>query len=143
MLLTGVVGFVFIIILLFYILKLFAITLFNIPGFNSLYQYLIIAVPYIIFFCGFYYLNKKISFSKSKASRIAGRILITLGSLICLLAFIFSTLDFASVKNNWVNLFNENTHFILIAELLILITTAGVIAIGDPKEKDWTERHRE
>ena len=139
-LIGSLVGFVLLIIILFYILKFFAITLFIIPGFNQIYRYLIIAVPYLIFFSGYNYLRKKISFSKSKPSRVIARGLILTGGLICFVSLIFATLKFGGVKNDLLNTFDENSQYVLILQLIIIIITAGVIATGDPKEKDWMER---
>ncbi len=134
-------AFILLIAIIIYILRLFSITMFHIPGFDLFFQYVIIIIPYIIFFVAYYYLNKKIRLSKSKTSRAIARILLVTGCLICLFTLTLSTAVFLHVNNHWLRIYTDNGHYALIIQLIILIIAAGVIATGDAKEKDWMERN--
>ena len=136
----GFIGFILLIAIILYILKLFSITIFNIPGIDPFFHYFIICVPYIIFFSAYYYLLKKSIFSKSRPSKIISGILLITGSITCFATFMLASIKFFGVKNEWLNTFSENSHYALIFQLILLFATAGVIATGDPKEKDWRER---
>ncbi len=133
-------GFIILIALLIFILRLFSITMFHIPGFDLFFQFVIIIIPYIIFFGGYYYLYKKIGSSKSKLSRIIARMLLVAGCAICLFTVTLSTLIFLQIKNDWLRVFEYNGHYALIIQIMILLVTSGVLASGDEKEKDWMER---
>jgi len=136
----GFFGFILFIALLIFIFRLFSITVFHIPCFDLFFQYVIIIIPYIIFFAAYYYLYKKISLSKSKVSRIIARLLLVAGFMICLFTLTLSTAIFLHVKKDWLKLFEDYTHYALIIQLVVLFVTAGVLASGDGKEKDWMER---
>ncbi|MEO6731649.1 MAG: hypothetical protein ABIN01_10565 [Ferruginibacter sp.] len=136
----GFFGFLIAIALLIYILRLFSITMFHIPGFDLFFQYVIIIIPYLIFFAAYYYLYKKISFSKTKASRVIARCLLVAGLLTCLFTLFLSTALFLKVKNEWLKSYEESTHYALVIQLVVLFLTAGILASGDAKEKDWMER---
>ena len=139
-LLAGFVSTILAIVLIFYILKLFAITLFFTPGFNTFYQYTITFIPYIIFFAGYFYMNKKRAVSPGKISKIISGFLIILGSLICLACLGISSLQYASINNDWLRLYQDNAHFVWIFQIFMLLIIAGIIATGHPKEKDWMDK---
>jgi len=136
----GFFGFIIFVALLIFVLRLFSITLFHIPGFDLFFQYVIIIIPYLLFFAAYYYLYKKITLSKSKASRIIATILIVLGCSICLFTLTLSTAIFLHVKNDWLRAFEDNGQYALIIQLVIIFVTSGALASGDAKEKDWRER---
>ena len=136
----GFFGFIIFVALLLFVLRLFSITMFNIPGFDLFFQYVIIIIPYLLFFAAYYYLYKKISFSKSKSSRVIARLFIAAGCSICLFTLALSTAIFLHVKNDVLKTFEDNGHYALIIQLVIIFVTAGVLASGDAKEKDWKER---
>lgn len=136
----GLVGFILLVIAIFYILKLCSVTLFYIPGFDHVFQYIIIIIPYIIFFSAYNYLRKKIPASTKIISRGIAYVLILLGSVICFTTLIISTLKFGGLRKAWINTFEENSHYALIIHIVLLIITAGVIATGDAKEKSWLDR---
>ncbi|MEO5889129.1 MAG: hypothetical protein ABIQ31_02695 [Ferruginibacter sp.] len=134
-------GFIIFVALLIFVLRLFSITMFNIPGFDLFFQYVIIIIPYILFFGAYYYLYKKKKLSKTRPPRIIGGFLIILGCVICLFTLGLSTALFLHVKSHLLNVFEENSQFALIIQVVIILITAGVIASGDVKEKDWMERN--
>ncbi|MEO6548901.1 MAG: hypothetical protein ABIN94_12920 [Ferruginibacter sp.] len=140
LLVGGVFSFIILVALLIFIFRLFSITMFNIPGFDLFFQYIIIIIPYFIFFAAYYYLFNKIKFSKSRFSRVFAITLLLVGFLTCLFTFTLSTAIFLKVSTKWLKQFEDYTHYALVVQLVILFTTAGVLASGDSKEKDWMER---
>lgn len=136
----GLIGFIGLIVIIFYLLKLCSITLFNIPGFDSFFQFIIIVIPYIIFFCGYYYLHKKLPFSKSKNAAIIGKMFLIAGSLLCLATLILSTLKLLGIQKTFVLLYQDNSQYGWIAQIVILFFSALIIASGDAKEKDWMDK---
>lgn len=114
--------------------------MFYIPGFDHVFQYIIIIIPYIIFFSAYNYLRKKIPASTKMISRGIAYALILLGSVICFTTLIISTLKFGGLRKEWINTFEENSHYALIIHIILLFITAAVIATGDAKEKNWLDR---
>jgi hypothetical protein len=135
-------GMLLFIALLIYILRLFSITMFNIPGFDLFFQYVIIIIPYLIFFAAYYYLYQKIKLSKNKVSRFISGVLVATGCIICLITLSLSTALFLRVKTEWLKVYEDNGHYALIIQIVILFLTAGALASGDEKEKDWMERRK-
>jgi hypothetical protein len=140
LLVGGFFGFILFIALLIFVLRLLSITMIHIPGFDLLYQYVIIIIPYAIFFAAYYYLYNKIRFSKSKISRSIAKLLLAMGCIICITSLILSTVLFLHVKSSWLKTYEEYSHYSLIVQIAILFISAGVLASGDAKEKDWMER---
>ena len=136
----GFISLILFIAILIFVLRIFSVTLFHIPGFDLFFEYIIILIPYILFFSAYYYLYKKITISKSKASRIIARILIAMGCIISLFTLSLSTALFLNIKNDWLRLFEDNSHYAMVIQIIIIFLTAGALASGDPKEKDWMER---
>ena len=140
LLIGGLVGFLLLVVIIFYTLKLFAITLFNIPGFNSFFGIVVTIIPYAIFFAGYRYMQKKIKESKGKISKTIAIILLIIGSLLCLISLVLVSLNFFGVQKEWLILFADKSYWAIIAQILFLFFTAMATAAGDPKEKDWMER---
>lgn len=138
---VGIIAFILFFVLLIFILRLFSITVIHIPGFDIFYQFTILLIPYIIFFAAYFYLYPKIRLSKNKASRIIATGLVVAGVLICAFTLILSIMAFLNVSNEWLKTFDENSHYAFIIQLVVLLISAGVIAGGDAKEKDWKVRN--
>lgn len=137
-------GFILLVVILFYALKLFSITLFHIPGSDIAFQFLVTIVPYAVFFAGYNYLFKKVNGKdKSKASKISGKVLLVIGSLLCLASMIMAVLFLFNIKSEWLQLFNDNTHYAFMIQIVMLFLCAITIASGDPKEKNWMERKQQ
>ncbi len=136
----GFLGFILFVALLVFILRLFSITLFYIPGFDLFFELIIVMIPYLVFFAAYYYLFKKINHSSIKATRIIARILVFAGIVFCTLTLILSIMLYKKINNDWLKIFEQNSHYGLIFQLILLLLTAGIIAGGDTKEKDWMER---
>ncbi|MFT3681762.1 MAG: hypothetical protein QM791_15935 [Ferruginibacter sp.] len=132
--------FVLLVIGLFYLLKLFSITLFAIPGTEKVYHFLIVLVPYTVFFFGYYYMHKKIRTSINRTARFFATLFLIAGSLICFGCLVLAVLDYFSLKTAWVKTYRENSHYGLASQIIMLFFTAMILASGDPKEKDWMER---
>lgn len=136
----GFFGVIIFLVLLFFILKLFSVTILSIPGVESIYHFLIVIIPYIIFFSAYYYLHKKIPLSTKKISRLLAMLFLVAGSLICFTTLVLSLLDFIKLNKTWIRLFNDNAQYAFIIQIILLFSTALIIAAGDPKEKDWMEK---
>jgi len=136
----GLLGTIAVIVILFYVLKLFSIAMFNIPGSDNVFHVVIIMVPYIIYFSAYYYMHTKIAAAKTKISRVLARCFLVTGSIICFTTMIFSLLIFLKVKNEWLRTFESNSHYSMIIQIIMLFVTAAIIAAGDPKEKNWMEK---
>jgi hypothetical protein len=139
----GLVGFLGFIIVIFYLLKLCSITLFNIPGFDNFFELIIIIIPYIIFFLGYYYLHNKIPLSKSKIAARLGRVFLVIGSLLCTVTLLLSTLKLFGMHKGFLLTFDQYSQYAWIAQIVILFFTALIIASGDAKEKDWMQKNSE
>ena len=140
LLVGGFIAFILCIALVFFILRILSITMFNIPGFDWLFQFAIVALPYVIFYASYYYLAKKIRFSKSKLSRLTARMILIAGLILCTAALSLSMMVFLKVNDLRLRMFEENAQYGWILQLVILLIAAGIIASGDEKEKDWMER---
>lgn len=136
----GFIAFVLAIALIFFLLRILSVTMFNIPGFDWIFQFTIVAIPYVIFYAAYYYLAKKIKHSHSKASRVIARSLLLIGLVLCTVTLVLAMMVFLKVNDMRLITFNENGHYGWIFQLFILLIAAGVIAGGDKKEKDWMER---
>jgi len=141
LLLGGFISFILSIVIIFYVLKLCSVTLFYLPGFDHLYQFVVTVTPYVIFFMGYYYLHKKIPLSKNKGAAIAARILFVIGSLLCLCTMILSTLTMFGVQKRFLLTYQDNSQYGWIIQVVILFFTALITATGDAKEKDWMDKN--
>jgi hypothetical protein len=141
LILGSLLGFLIVVTALFFLLKFFSVSLFYIPGIDKGYQFFVVIIPYLIFFSGYYYLHKKIPLSTKKTSRAVSMILLVLGSLICVVTLVLSLLVSFKVTNEWLRAYSEHSHYSFIIQIILLFSTALIIATGDPKEKDWMEKH--
>lgn len=139
----GFIGFIALVVLVFFLLKLCSITLFHTPGFDRVYQFTVIVIPYLIFFMGYYYLHKKVPLSKSKTGAVIGRILLIIGSLLCAATMVLATLTLFGVQKGFLLTYQDNSQYGWILQVVILFFTALIIASGDGKEKDWMDKHNE
>lgn len=140
LLMGSAVAVVGIIVLLFYVLKLFAITLFNIPGSSYLFELFIVMVPYLILFAAYYLVHTQISAARRSVVAGVARVLLTTGSLICVTGLVLSLVIFFKVKAQWLTIYNEYSNHSFALHLILILVSAGILATGDPKEKSWLER---
>lgn len=139
----GFFGFISLIVLIFFILKLCSITLFLIPGFDRFFQFVVVIIPYTIFFAGYYYLKKQIHLSKSKRASIIAMTLLIIGSFCCFLTLILASLKLFGVQKSFLLTYEDNSQYGWILQVVLLFFTALVIASGDSKEEDWMQKHAE
>ena len=136
----GLVGTILILVILFYLLKLFSIAVFNIHGSDTVFHFFIVIIPYIIFFSGYYYLHKKITLSKSKTATVIARAFLIIGSLFCVCTMILSSLKLFGVQKNFLLTYEDNSQYAWIIQIVMLFFTALIIASGDAKEKNWIDK---
>ena len=141
MIMLSAFGFVALIITLFYILKLFSIALFSIPGSGYIYEFLATSIPYFILFAAYYLVYRKLSGGKTSVASIVSRIILTFGSLVCVTQLVFSLLLFFKVRLPWLEAYREYNGPVFALHLIMVLIAAGILATADPKEKSWLERN--
>jgi hypothetical protein len=136
----SVIGFFLSIAVIILVLRLLSIALFTNRISEHIYHYFVVIVPYLIFFGAFYYLSKKVKQSKNKISKIIASLFLVIGCLICIVSFVCITAISFGIENNWLSLFDDNSGYSLVSQLLLVFLTAISLAAGDPKEKDWMDK---
>lgn len=140
LLIAGFLSFLLLLILIFYVLKLFSITFLNIPGSENIFNVVIILVPYILYYAAYYYLHKKISLAKTTLAKKLGWAFLLVGTALCTFTLILSFMLFFKLNFQWLRTFESNSQYAFIVQIFFIFFTAGSIATGDAKEKDWMER---
>ena len=125
---------------LFYVLKLFSFTVMQIPGINNFYTVLILLVPYIVYYCCYLYLLKKISRTKSVMAKTVAMVFLLAGIIVATTTLVLAFMVFFKINAGWLRLYQTNSHYAFIAQILFLFATSFAIASGDAKEIDWRER---
>ncbi len=139
----SVVSFFLFLILVFYALKLFSFTVFNIPGFNALFSYVVTIIPFLIFLGGYYYLYSQTNLTKTNSLSMVSKWLLAIGLMSCFITTIIVSIHFFSGKSNLLYGLVKYRSYSLFAQLVILFVCSAIIAIGQPKEKDWMEKYSE
>jgi hypothetical protein len=133
-------GFIILVALIIVIMRFLSIALFSNRISENIFRYFIIIIPYLIFSAAYYYLYTKINETKNKLSKRLAALFLIIGCLICITAFVLSTLIFLSVKNTWLQFFDDNSGYNLVMQLIVVFLTSAILAFGDPQEKDWKEK---
>ncbi|MFM2358743.1 MAG: hypothetical protein RLY16_736 [Bacteroidota bacterium] len=136
----GFLGTLFILVLIFFLLKMLSITFFNLPGTDSVFKHLVTLTPYIIYFSAYYYINKKIGQTPALAARITSRFFLVIGASICTFTMTLALLSLWGFEHAWLRFFDTHSYLALIAQILFLFFTTVSMASGDAKEKDWMDR---
>jgi hypothetical protein len=140
LLMASAFGIVAVIALVFFILKLFAATANTIPGSAYAFEFFITTAPYFILFAAYFLVHKKISAGKISASSIAARIILTIGSLICVAQLTVALLSLFKIRISWISEYEFYNRASFALHLIMILIAAGVLATGTPKEKSWMER---
>jgi hypothetical protein len=127
--------------LVIFILRFLSIIAINIPGFTDFYGYIMLIIPYGIFFTTYYFLRSKIALAASKISRIFGTIFFTLGFLTCIASLTIATINFIKIRNNIQLTFEEFSHYFLVIQLAFIFIITMTLGLGDAKEEDWLDKH--
>lgn len=143
LLLGGFIGFIALLVTIFFILKLCSITLFHLPGFDRVFQFIVSIFPYLIFFVGYYYLYNQIRLSKNKIGVVIGIIILIIGSLLCAGAMVLATLTLFGVQKSFLLTYRDNSQYGWIVQVVLLFFMALFIASGDGKEEDWMDKNKQ
>ena len=143
LLLGGFIVFIALLVTIFFILKLCSITLFHLPGFDRVFQFIVSIFPYLIFFVGYYYLYNQIRLSKNKIGVVIGIIILIIGSLLCAGAMVLATLTLFGVQKSFLLTYRDNSQYGWIVQVVLLFFMALFIASGDGKEEDWMDKNKQ
>lgn len=140
LILASVFGFAAFVAIIFFLLKLFAATANTIPGSGSVFAFFVTTIPYFILFAAYYVVHKKISSGKNNGPSIVSRILLTIGSLVCIAQLIIAVLSYYNIKTNWIDAYDSYNKAWFALHLILILIASGILAAGDPREKNWLER---
>ena len=133
-------SFLLLLVLFFYVMKLFSIAFFSIPGSTNIFEIVIILVPYILYYAAYYYLSKKIALAKTSVAKVLGSVFLIIGTTIATITLVLAFMVFFKINYPWLKILESNSHYAFIVQIIIIFFAAGSIASGDAKEKDWKER---
>ncbi len=68
-----------------------------------------------------------------------GAVFLVAGSLICFVTLVLSLLVFFKIKSGWLRVYDDQSHYSFIIQIVLLFATALIIASGDAREKDWMQ----
>lgn len=140
LLLAGVFGIIALVAIVFFVLKFFAVSVSFIPGSAYVFEIFITTIPYFILFAAYYLVHKKISSGKIKLSSVTSRVLLTVGSLVCIVQLVIAVLSYFNIKTDWFDTYQSYNKAWFALHLILILIAAGILASGDPKEKSWLER---
>lgn len=143
LLMGGFLSIILFLVLFFYLLKLLSLTFFNIPGTENVFHVVIILVPYIVYYASYYYLQKKIAKATTTTSKSLSWFFLIAGIIVCTITLTMAFMVFFKINYPWLRVFDANSHYAFIAQIIFLFATSMFIASGDKKEKDWMERANE
>jgi hypothetical protein len=142
LLLLSLAGFVALLVGIFYLLKLFSVTMFYIPGSAWLFNLFIVSAPYLILFAAYYLVYNRIRTSKPHPAKTAASIILTAGSLFCVAGLTISLLEFFKVNTVLIRWYNPVSKYSFAGHLLLMLLATGLLATSEPKEKSWLDRQR-
>jgi len=126
----------------FYLLKVFSIAVFSIPGSDFLYQYIVTLTPFLIYFAAYYFLNKQIILSEKTGSIITARFFHIVGMISATGFLVLALLNLSGVKHEWIRLYERYSFLTLISQILLLFATTLSLATADKKEVDWMQKNK-
>ncbi|HMG83961.1 MAG TPA: hypothetical protein VK559_13050 [Ferruginibacter sp.] len=134
-------GVVIAVALVVFLLRLFSMAVINIPGFTEFYGYMMLIVPYGLFFTTYYFLRSKLALA-SKTARIVGTLFYTLGLLACIASLIIASVNFIKTINHVELSFEDLSPYFLVIQLAFIFIITMTLGLGDAKEKDWMDKHK-
>jgi hypothetical protein len=135
-------GVIIAIALVIFTLRFFSIIAVNTPGFTNFYGYTMLIIPYGIFFTAYYFLRSKIALIANKTAKILGVIFFTMGFLFCAGSLIVATINFIKALNHIELTLEDLSHYFLVIQLGFIFIITLTFGLGDAKEKDWMEKHK-
>jgi hypothetical protein len=135
-------GVVIAVALVVFLLRLFSMAVINVPGFTDFYGYIMLIIPYGIFFTTYYFLRGKIALTAGKIAKVLGAIFFTLGFLACLGSLIVATINFIKTINHIELTLEELSHYFLVIQLAFIFIITLTLGLGDAKEEDWLAKHK-
>jgi predicted transporter len=135
-------GVIIAILLVVFILRCISMVVINIPGFTDFYGYIMLIIPYGIFFTTYYFLRSKLALTIGKTSKILGTIFFTLGFLACIASLIIASVNFIKTINHIELSFEEISHYFLVIQLGFIFIITMTLGLGDAKEEDWLDKHK-
>jgi hypothetical protein len=136
-------GVVIAVALVVFLLRLFSMAVINIPGFTDFYGYTMLIIPYGLFFTTYYYLRPKLALTAGKPSKILGTLFFTLGFLACVASLTIATINFIKTINHVELSFEDVAPYFLVIQLAFIFIITMTLGLGDAKEKDWMEKHKD
>ena len=137
----GITGFLLLVAILVFLLKYISVGLFSTRFSLVVYHFFISALPYFIFLSAYYFLKTKIKESINKVSKILSVCFLLFGTLIAgsFLVVVFGSV-FIKIKS-WNYFLDDYGGYALTVLLVIVFLSSMILAFGQPKEKDWMEKH--
>jgi hypothetical protein len=135
-------GVIMAVLLVIFILRSISMVAINIPGFTELYGYIMLIIPYGIFFTTYYFLFGKLTLAASKTSKVLGTIFFTLGFLACITSLIIASINFIKTINHIELTCEEISHYFLVIQLGFIFIITMILGFGDAKEEDWLDKHK-
>ncbi len=142
LLLLSVVGFAALLAGIFYLLKLFSVVMFHIPGSAWIFNLFIVTAPYLILFAAYYLVHSRIRSARPHPGTTSARIILSLGSLFCIAGLIIVLLEFLKVNTVLIKWYNPVSKYQFAGHLLLMLLSAGLLATSEPKEKSWLDRQQ-
>lgn len=128
--------------LIVFLLRLFSMAVINIPGFTDFYGYMMLIIPYGLFFTTYYFLRSKLTLAASKTAKVLGIIFYTLGFLACAASLIIATINFIRTINHVELSFEDLQPYFLVIQLAFIFIITMTLGLGDAKEEDWMDKHK-
>ena len=140
MIALGFLGFITLLVTLFFILKWTAAAIFRIPGADSFFSVLIEVIPYALFLTAFTLLWKIKHRTISNTARAIGVVFILLGVLTALVGVVLDLCVFLKIDEAWLRAYKPFVSYPLGIMLLLAFLGGLALASGTAPEKDWRER---
>ncbi len=140
LLLLSLVGMLLLFAGLFYLLKLFSVVMFNIPGSGWFFSLFITTAPYLILFAAYYVVFRSQRQARRHPATTTALMVLLLGSICCVGGLLIALLEFFKVSTGLISWYKPFSKYSFAAHLLLILLAAGIMATGEPREKSWLDR---